>query len=543
MSDILEDFRRYHEFKSEKEKLKFHLAQLFWADRAEYFFCDPNNPGKPLVLYPEQRQVIFALQFGLDTTHPEYPPTIGSLIHTRRQKLGKSVALSAGTAAGMLDGKRKFGLYAHSEDKAYNLMDTIQYFIKHSVFEDTVIKRSMEHLNLNNYSKADTHASSATSIEGDSYHYGAIDEAGLQKSSIIRSSIMPCFSELGLHWVMIGVPKGMQGVFYEFYTLAQADITAGKFPRYQIIYLDPIKSGRVTQEQLDREKDEFGVFWAQEALGLFMSAEGLFFKEPDIQVAMGNVTEGKHPYTPYHNSWNNYKPGVSYSIGIDFGLSRSMTVFVVAHKEGNLIYIDYIHVFKGAKEYLPILEILERDWMPYWRPSIIVPDATGIGKTNAEIITRIVDRYPHCEIYNKNPKEPEKSGLIIGNNAVKQELMQHFGTTLLSKRLVFPSDFGATIDSQPGYDMYELKKEMLAIQFEQKGQYIIFSSLSENGIMDRTLAISMAIYPFRNKPRATYTPAQFGSFGYAQYRDSGMERPLDLLKYDEFGRSEFYERF
>jgi len=517
-------------------------AMIYWDDRAEYFFRNPNNPNKPLKLYPQQKQIIRALQFGIDIKHPEYPPTVGVLVRARRQKLGKSTGVAAAAAAGMLDGNNSFGLFAHVEERSFDLMGRTQYFIETSPFPFLITQKSKQRVSLSNRAYSKSHAASA-SIEGGSFTHGIIDEAGRQEDKLLRITILPCFSEIGVHWMMIGTPRGARGVFIEFERLARNDIRSGHAPRFQVIYLDPFEGGRLDEKTLEFEKTLYGMFWRQEALGEIISAEGLYWTEEQIEFAMGNIAIGRHAGTPYHNSWQNRQDNVEYSIGIDFGLSTSHTVFVVAHKVGNIIYIDHIKVFEGSPNYLSILRELRKDWLPYWRPVHVVPDGTGIGRTNCELINEMVDQFPVCWMFN-NKKFTRKDlieriGFIMGDPYTRQELFQNLHNLFEHKEIALPSHMDAIREGTPGYDMYLYKNEILSVEYEQKTKFTSYSSIQEDESLDRVIATALAVYPFKDDTGTfTYHDPVFGYHGYETYREPPLETEEDIYwsKFDDWGR-------
>jgi len=544
---ILEEWEATHDFESELDYLRFKGAMVSWADRAEYFFKSPQNPHEPLRLYPSQKRLIWALQFGKDLEALDLPETKGSLATAGRQLMGKSTGCAAGVAAGMLDPNLQFGLFAHVEDKSIELMNKVQWFIQTSDFKFMRQSKrwSKKEAWMKNNSMAKSHTA-GKSIEGGSFHYGIIDEAGNMEDRVIQVHILPTFRAIGIHWVMVGTPRGKRGVFWQFHEYNKRQRAMNQSPRYQEIYMDPIKDGRATAEQLEDELIDYGEWGRQEIFGEFISALDLYFQEAWIEYAMGNTTrEGTaHKGLPYTNGWSNIKDQMKgqYNIGIDFGISRSLTAFAVCHKEGNIVYLDYLKAFKDEKRHLPIIERLQNEWIPYWKPRYIVPDGSTLGKTNCELIQRMCRDFSGTFLYDNYPRDPEKIGFIMSSSKVKQELFAHLRSMLERGLICFPSHMGAIRPNEPGYDMYEFKRELCNLQYEIRGENVVFDDVTSAVKSDRVVAVALVIYPFKTKPYeykndtvlvAPYPTSQI-------YEPSISQREIILNKYDPYQRRRYY---
>jgi len=545
--NILKEWAESHDFENETDRLKFEAAMVSWADRAEYFFRDPNDPHKPLRLYPSQKRLIWALQFGKDLEHPEYPATKGSLATAGRQLMGKSTGCAAGVAAGMLDPNLHFGLFAHVEDKSIELMNKVQWFLMTSDFKflKHPKKWSKKEIWLKNGSSAKSHTA-GKSIEGGSFHYGIIDEAGNMEDRVIQVHILPTFRAIGIHWVMVGTPRGRRGVFWHFHEKNARNLAMGLPPRYQQIYMDPIKDGRATAESLEEESFEYGEWARQEVYGEFISAQDIYFLEEWIEYAMGNLTRDgvAHKGLPYSNTWNNVKEQYRglYNIGIDFGISRSLTVFAVAHKEGNLVYLDYMKAFKDEKKHLPVLERLETEWIPFWKPRYIVPDGSTIGVTDCELIKRTCMKFSGTFVYDNYPNDDSKIGFIMSAPKVKQELFSNLRSLFERGLICLPSHMGAIRPGEPGFDMYELKRELCNLQYEIRGENVVFDESSSIVKTDRIVALALAVYPFK-KSVYKYQNDTILTSPYPTtqiYEPDIQTREVLINRYDPYNRRRYY---
>jgi hypothetical protein len=544
--NVLQQYGSDHEFKSKADELKYKAAMLSWADRAEYFFSNPEDPSQPLVLYPSQRRLIHALQYGTDIEHPEYPMTKGSLATAGRQLMGKSTGCAAGVAAGMLDPHLKFGLFAHVEDKSIALMEKVQRFLTTSRFRYLKNNKrwSKQEIHLKNLSMTKSHTA-GKSIEGGSFHYGIIDEAGNMEDRIIQVSILPTFRAIGIHWVMVGTPRGKRGVFWYFHEKNRRNIANNEPPRFQEIYMDPVKDGRATEEQLIEEAFEYGEWAAQEVRGQFIDASDLYFLESWIEYAMGNITRDgtTHKGLPYANTWNNKRDKIEYNIGIDFGLSHALTAFAVVHRDGNLIYLDYMKAFKDETLHLPILKRLRNDWLPFWKPKYIVPDGSGIGRTASELIQEIARDFPSTFVYDNYPRDKSKIGFIMSDVTIKAELFSNLRLLFERGMICLPSHMGAIRETEPGYDMYELKTELCNLQYEIRAKNVIFDESSKLVKSDRIVALALAVYPFKDMIKHKYKNDTVLLSPYPSsksYEPKINERELYLQRFDPYMRRPDY---
>jgi hypothetical protein len=201
--------------------------------------------------------------------------------------------------------------------------------------------------------------------------------------------------------------------------------------------------------------------------------------------------------------------------------------------------------FKDAVEYLPIIDRLVKRWLPYWKPKWVVPDATGMGRTNAELINSAVKSFPGTKIYTnpamrKNKDKVKRIGFVMGDPATKKEMFDNLHDLLEHALIALPSHMKAIREGEPGFEMYQLKQELVSLQYEIKTKSVVFETASATVGTDRIIALALAVYPFKKSLKVKYVPPKLSHHGYIQ----DMNEPLSAMERSRgSGFAEAYNRY
>jgi hypothetical protein len=470
---------------------KFQLATMSWSHFSEYFFKDPRDASRPLILEPGQRAAIDAIQFG-----PRQ-----DIVMVWPRQFGKTTGSSAGGGAIMINSRPRanLGLFGMNLKQAKNLMRRMKWFIVNSPFKeyigDTNSKLELE-MTWGSYAIANP---CNENIRGDSFDYAFIDEASRIPDDIIEGPIVYT-TRAGRpgRRVWLSTPRGMRGKFitYYFQGLNTRPITCKScraefkqpakfnpetfrfscpscgvrewefgYGDYQIIAVDPWHSSFYTPEQIRAELDRRG--WSplarQELLGEIIPDGSSVFRDEWIQKAF---------LPTLLNSLNVPEDMPRYVLGVDFGKNKDATSFAVGFKEGerDTIYLNYMRtleprysVFDYGDVREDILRLVKR-----FRPVWIVPDATGVGESvvdelqkdlkNVDVYTRI---YSNKSKNKNNPDMGDKKGHkgFIYDYYSKFDLIENLINLFSRGYLRIPAD-GET-------EMKELRDELLMYSYNR----------------------------------------------------------------------------
>ncbi len=522
---------------------KFKKAMYRYVDLIELFFPDPRNINKRIVLDDHQKDFIDMIQYGFPlskfkfneiTTTPK-----GVILITRRQ-VGKSVGFGCTGAASMIAGPGMGGtppcfngIVAASEEQSFLLIDKVKYNIENSDFNDFVIGRpKLDKIKLINGSYTKAHTCSHKSIRGPAYDYMFIDEGAQMDQNILFSAAIPTVTH-GYRWAVITTPQGSKGQLVEKYIKAvelrpilckkcgaeysQKHFPEAHFPdknriwempklpkcehcgandyKYGISlfgtpWLNPWKCKLIDPVELRAELDAFdwNPWVRQELLGEIVDEASMIIL---IEWIEKNIN--KQLRNTMTKNTNNF-----YVLGLDYGRTHDASSFCVTHRnpQNKKIVLDYMRTVSGEfdfqTDYDGIHKHLE-EIVKFYKPSLIVPDATGLGYSQVERMQKDLRFWsPGTRIYNsqknyfKKPREKRRIGFLI-ERSNKPELIGNM-ISLLSQN---PPQLELPPRSEP--EIRELVTELL--RFECKvldTGYIDYGTQDYHD--DRVIAFALSLW-------------------------------------------------
>jgi hypothetical protein len=468
-----------------------------WTKLAEERYRDPDDESLPLRLQLSQKQILHFFQYGTKIGEPSSLATEVGLILAKRGS-GKSTGceVAATTIAAEVPGS-SIGTFATVENNAIELIERMKYFLETSPYEPyrrLKPKRgegtwSKQEIILPNKSRVRSYTASYKQIIGLHHHYGLIDEASRIDDELIYGAIIPKFSRIGIRWVMLSTPDELSGAFYEFLEMAEKDSRLGKKPRFTVIKMDAIKDGFQSQVKVDFYKSITPEFYnRREYEAEFIMKGGVVFPPEWVEDAM---TRSHHPL--YNSSRGNANPYSRYCIGVDFGVDTTNTSICVGHKAGKEKIIDYMETFSP-----PITETHTKTRkrlygvMGVFPTRLLVPDATGMGNVNIEeIVKALTNARYKCNIYcNKKTKKDGRR--LIGyhyDRTSKNVLIEDLQNDYTKGIVVLPYHYDAINETDKGYEMYKLKKELSLFRSEQRGTNKIYGTQKQ--LDDRVMSLAL----------------------------------------------------
>jgi len=470
------------------------IEELYWVNLAEKHLRDPHDSTLPLKVYPSQRHVIHFFQFGTKIGDPPEMATEAAIVKCRRGSGKTTSSCIAATMAACEDPGVSIGLFATTEDRAKDMLDLIKYFIetspKYSVLKPK--SKSMiwtkNRIQLRNRSDIRVYTTSHA-IRGPHHEYGIIDEAAQMNDEIILADILPKFSVIGKRWVMLSTPYGMRGVFYKFWNLAETQMMRGEKPQFTLIELDAVEDGRQSADKLQKYmklSSITGDVWGVQEYGAeFIERGNMVFPEKWIEDAMTK-------YMPiYENSWNNVAPGTKYCVAIDFGGGHSRTSIAVGHRSGDFKILDYMETFEPPAEG-KFTKTRNRLFaiMRHFPTYMLVPDCTGIGEPNMEEVKKYIMEHRMNVKILSNKKN--KLGIYF-DRQTKTNLIEGLQEDFESATLVLPYHFNAIYPTDKGWEMQELKRELMTFRSEKRSSGVIIYG-TQAGFDDRVIALALLCY-------------------------------------------------
>lgn len=473
---------------------KWELSKYNLIDFAELFFPSPEDPTAPLLLSKGQKRIFRFMQAG-DTKTAILLASRGS---------GKSVGCSAAAAALICSRPCSVGLFGANLDKAIKLNRMIRHFINNSVFNRWIDKKID--------SKREFHMKFPDSwccgnplsetARGDHYDYGLVDEMSLIDDKTFYGVIYSTFRRRGIHWIGLSTPAGAAGPFYKYWN------NSGPGKRHTRLYItikdqdwlqrvvDWENKQRGTQmtiqEYLELERLDMGdAMFRQEVLCEFLQLGSGVFPDELINQAM-MIHDKRRMYPASHN---NFKKGRYYVIGIDFGKYHSNTCFCIGHrdKRGN-IWLDDIKTFGKRTDYLPIVKELG-NWVKRWNIKLIVPDATGLGDPAVEMIGEMLRRRKlPARVFSNKKNRP---GFVFDSRS-KPDLIDNLVKLLEENKLRLPYHYNAVIASDAGWEMKNLREEMLAFTYEVTDKGVKYQASGTPA--DRVMALALLCWGMKRKP-------------------------------------------
>lgn len=403
---------------------------------AQTYFKSPGDPSKPLHLYPYQRQFINFIDFGYDIEtgiKPSVP--VQTIVYKSPRQFGKTTTISISAASQALRYQNAaIAITSISEGRAKDLLDKIKFFIHNSPFADLIVRETKEELRLANGSIIRSYPQSP-SIRGTSNDWIYFDEAGYMPDRFILEDSMPSVNVKGAFItrktpdiiLSSTPPESLNSFFIRAYmnglnrrelacklcgwrayvnSESAAGITVNEFgditgrcpscrtdgSNLTVVHNSvaslspsPFDHPLISKEALLAKIDSLGNTPAarREWLGEIVGNSSSLIREEWIrectdQRLMNTLDRREH---------------IRYSMGVDYGRVKDATVFCVGHKDGNMVYLDYIRVIpgKGGHTYEEIrsqfISVVNT-----FAPFIIVPDSTGIGNPLVEQMqTDLVD--------------------------------------------------------------------------------------------------------------------------------------------------------
>jgi len=449
-------------------------ASLDFAYHAEYFFPDPQDPNKRLVLEPWQKAEIQYAQwgegFGKDGTAIRKPIAINS-----PRGFGKSVFSSiVANEFAIHFPYTQIALFSTSQDQANDLMEKVRYFVKHSLWSFMIDKKknSKSEFGLINGSTIKAFPQSEVTIRGYHPHIKIIDEKSRIKREILEAAIRPmgrkvCWLEIG-----ISTPFGMNNNHYE--DCNNPDL-------FHVHILRPTEVSWVDAAKLTIESQMMGDRVArQELYAEFLEDADTVFSPRLIEQMLNLRLKPKQVG----------EPNIIYIMGADFGKHRDYSVICLLHidRRGEVI-IDWIerHLHVDYK----VIVIRMADLCDIFKVGLIVPDGTGVGISILEDLERAVKGVP---IYmtklkgrGKDGEEKHRMGFYF-TNQTKLNAVDELLRVMTNNKLRCPHHFNTTDPRKERFIYKILENEMLQFSYTRSiAGNIIFSHPEDGKSHDDTL--------------------------------------------------------
>lgn len=526
------------------------------VDLIEMFFPDPNDYSKKIKLDKFQKDFVDTIQFGYPLSRFRYGEIVNppkGVITIWKRQVGKSTCCGYTSAAMMILGPHsigrpptRVGIVAASEEESKRLMEKVKVCFMESEFNEFITgKIKVDKITLKNGSYCQSHTCSHQSIRGPSYHYMFIDEsAHMEDESIIFSAAIPTVTH-GERWVAITTPDGNRGKLIDYYIKGvetrpvictrcgakyeQKYFVGVKFPEKNEIWkmpklppcracggssykygvgiwatpwYNPWESELIPKQELINTLDSHGWSpWArQEFLGEIIDEASMVILEDWII----KCTNDRLRNVMKRN------PEFSYVLGVDYGRLHDASCFAVTHLDpkSKRIVLDYMRTVSGEYDYETDYDMIRDHLMEivkYYRPTWIVPDSTGLGYSQVEMLKKDIMREGlWCKIYTniKGSKDKPRLGYTI-QKSTKPELIGNLITKLSSN----PPKLELPPRTEP--EINELVKEMLRFECEiMEGGYIKYGTQRYHD--DRVIALALALVPYSDKIVPIAKPRGFG---------------------------------
>jgi len=393
------------------------------------FTYNPDDSSKKFKPFPYQTKFFNTIDFGYDPADckfkPRDPPAI-VLMMTPRQ-YGKSVAIHKLILPLFIRYGGNIGILSNKEDNANELLEKVVREFELSPFSEMIVGKKVAELTvIRNGVKSKIYSfGQVETIRSKSLRFLFLDEAAQHDEKILVAS-MPTTEIAGAFMqhgtpdiIMTSTPYGKDNTFYQYLrrglesrdvccrqcgfkrSLSDPSFAGIKFPSYGIpdlpdcpncqandftylsngiavIVVDPYSHPFKTKEMIDkkvelagggpRAKQEYLAEVASDDIGVFQRA----WLEQCVDLNLYNKRERMQD--------------TEYIVSIDYGKSHDATVIDVGHieKDTGILKLDYQYLMPGGEiEYRDIrYEFL--NIVAYFRPYLIVPDATGIGEPIVE---------------------------------------------------------------------------------------------------------------------------------------------------------------
>jgi hypothetical protein len=525
-----------------EDEAQFLLASASYVNFAETYFKDPDDMSKPLRLEKGQKQVINALQFGYDidsvpTHYINRNPPKGVVMIWPRQT-GKTTGVVTFCCSAMcLEPGIRIGVMAQSEPTAKEIIRRIRRMLRASPFNDQVEKYQTMEIHMKNMSMVMAHTTSEN-IRGFSYHYVILDEAARIEDKIIEGAALHTARKIGRRWAMLSTPEGYKGLLVKYYKQGLktrriicrnclTEFTQGHFENvkfdalfipagmpacmscghyeedvtdedgrsygntyfygagdYTVVTVDPFKTSFYPKEEIIAELERGG--WSatlrQELLGeIIAEGEAIFTEE---QLDRAENLSRKNVIKPDTN--------VHYIAGVDFGKTHDNSVITIVHldRESGKIILDYQKVILAryhGKEYDDIKNDLLEIILAF-RPTTIIPDATGVGEPIIEQMEKDLARAGWWGTIFSNKKNHLGFWFDIRS---KPDLIDNLQNLFQRGRIEMPHR------DEPSIDM--LRNELLSFSYEMTNtNYIKYGVQLEHD--DTVIAFALAVWGLREKP-------------------------------------------
>lgn len=504
------------------------------VDFIENFLPDHDRPWKLVQLTQPQKDAIDSIQFGFPLSQfdfGEIKVTPNGIVMVWPRQTGKSTACAyAACALLIIVPNCSIGIISATEKQAKKLYKKIKKILKHSIFWNLVVQRSLkvDFLETNNGNYIEVWPCT-DGIEGSTYTFLFADEAAIMDQKILFTSALPTVTH-GIRWILLSTPKGRKGKFIDYYfkglstrpiicngcnyEFPQVSFNVDSFPlgampledmhpcpfcgekdyRYglgifTVPWVDPWNDGIRSKEMVKRLLDEHD--WTaqarQEYLGEIISDAAMVF--------LGNwLKAATNP--KLRNLFKNR--GFSYVCGVDFGKKHDASCFYVTHrnpKNGHIVLDFAMSVageFDEERTYRYIRKKLIRvlaNFNPYWA----VLDATGMGDPLVEQVEDDINICIHkgIPIETKILANTSQKGYIISRRT-KPDLIGNL-IKLFSKGII-------EIPPTTEPEIAGLREELLRFEYENVPgmNYIKYGTQSFHD--DRVIALALSCWGHRIKP-------------------------------------------
>jgi len=505
------------------------------VDFIETFLPDENNFNKIVKLTQPQRDAIDSIQFGFPLSQFDFSeiekPSRGIVMVWPRQT-GKTTGCGyAADGILIMNPNTKIGIIAATEKQAKKLFNKIKKILRHSMFKDMIIQKTMrvDFLELTNGSFVECWPCTE-GIEGSTYDYLFVDEAAIMDEKVIFVSALPTVTH-GKRWIMLSTPKGPKGKFIDYYfegldtrpiickacgeQLPQAAFNVDRFPigvmpteemhpcpicggfdykygigKYTVPWVDPwndgIRSKQLVKALLD--ENNWSAEARQEYLGEVISDASMVF----LGEWLKNCTRNKLTNQLISK-------GEAYVVGIDYGRKHDASCFYVTHRDKKTghIVLDFgmtvAGEFDSQRTYRYIRKKLQRILVTF-DPIWVVPDATGLGDPLVEELEEDLKMWRSrgmplkTQIFNN---KPNNKGFII-SRTTKPELIGNLIKAFAKGLIEIPPA------SEP--EIGKLREELLRYECDNLPgtDYIKYGTQSFHD--DRVIALALSVWAHRQRP-------------------------------------------
>jgi len=503
----------------------------------ERFFHEEKNRSRPIKLTQPQKDAIDSIQFGFplsqyDFDEVEKIPRGVVMIWPRQTGKTLGCAYAASSLLVIKPGCA-IGIIAATEKQSKKLFNKIKKILKHSIFWDYVIPKSVrvDYLELTNGSYVECWPCT-DGIEGSTYDLLFVDEAHLMDEKIIFQSAMPTVTH-GERWIMLSTPKGPKGKFIEYYykgletrdiickacgeRFPQAAFNVDRFPNgkmpiedmhkcpmcgafdykygvglFATPYVDAWNDGLRPKWYVKQLLDEAG--WSptarQEYLGEIISDASMVFLGEWLKACtnkkLKNIFRARRD--------------IDYVLGVDYGRKHDASCFYITHldKKSGRIILDFGMSVAGEydehKTYRYIRDKLLKV-IQVFNPTWIVPDATGLGDPLVEQLQEDLENLRRSngipvrtQIFDNRQNQ---KGFII-SRITKPELIGNLIKTFAQNRIEIPPA------SEP--EIGNLREELLRFECDELPgtDYIKYGTQSFHD--DRVIALALSCWGHRRRP-------------------------------------------